>query len=172
MPSQRLSVLLPLFICPLNFLRPRNGCSEPPIWGRQNGVTPMCSDLFDFPRFLPICSDLRSLFSGIPRFVLICSDLLRFLPICSDLFFRTDQGNPFLPTPFAHPWGDQGRPPTSLPSSSSLLPRAMAVCRQRWSGQLSAVAAARASRLADSACMASIPWCDHSSIGGGQTCNT
>ena len=70
--------------------------SEPPIW----------PDLFRFPRFLPICSELRSMFSGIPRFVPICSDLLRFLPICSDLFseqIRTDQGNPFLPTPFANP---------------------------------------------------------------------
>ena len=36
-------------------------------------------DLFRFLRFLPICSDLRSLLSGI---VPICSDLLRFLPIC------------------------------------------------------------------------------------------
>ena len=49
--------------------------SEPPIWGRQNGGQP---DLF---RFLPICSDLRSVFSA-P----ICSDLFHFLPICSDLF--------------------------------------------------------------------------------------
>ena len=51
--------------------------------------------------FLPICSDLRFLFTGIPRFVPICSDLLRFLPICSELFseqIRTNQGNPFLPT--------------------------------------------------------------------------
>ena len=53
--------------------------------------------------FVPICSDLRSLFSG---FVPICSDLLRFLPICADLFseqIRTNQGSPFLPTPFASP---------------------------------------------------------------------
>ena len=128
--------------------------SEPPIWGRQKGVTPICSDLFRFPRFLPICSDLRSsqtsnpcffrfpcffcflislaffvrfpflfqglegfreeknpsdlrsLFSGMPRFLPICSDLLRFVPICSDLSseqIRTNQGNPFLPTPFASP---------------------------------------------------------------------
>ena len=69
-------------------------------------------DLFrlvpDFPvffRFVPICSDLRfDLVFG------ICSDLFRFAPFSSDLFgfaFRTnqnrDQGNPFLPTPFANP---------------------------------------------------------------------
>ena len=34
--------------------------------GHQKGVTPICSDLFRFPRFLPTCSDLRSL----------CSDFL------------------------------------------------------------------------------------------------
>ena len=36
--------------------------SEPPVWGRQKGVTPIGSDLFRFLCFLPICSDLRSLF--------------------------------------------------------------------------------------------------------------
>ena len=55
---------------------------SPPVWGHQKAVTPVCSDLFRFPRFLPICSDLHSLFSGIPRFVPICSDLIRFLTIC------------------------------------------------------------------------------------------
>ena len=49
--------------------------SEPPFRGRQKGVTPICSH---FPVFFPISSDLRSLFSGIPRFVSICSS------ICSD----------------------------------------------------------------------------------------
>ena len=44
-------------------------------------------------RVTPISSDLRSLFSGTPRF---CSDLLRFL-------LKTNQGNPFRPTPFASP---------------------------------------------------------------------
>ena len=47
---------------------------------------------------------------GFARLVFgICSDLLRFLPICSDLFseqIRTNQGNPFLPTPFANPWNN------------------------------------------------------------------
>ena len=64
-----------------------------PTMGSAEGGHP---DLFRFPRFLPICSDLHSLFSGIPRFV----------PICSDLFseqIRTNQGNPFLTTPFASP---------------------------------------------------------------------
>ena len=73
------------------------------------GFVPICSDLlrflpissdlfrfvFRFPRFLPICSDSRSLFAGIPRFVPVCSDLFRFV-------FRTNQGNPFLPTLFAN----------------------------------------------------------------------
>ena len=64
-------------------------------------------DLFRFPRFLRICSDLRSLLSGIPRFVPICS--VRFALISSDCSdykseqIRTDQGNPFLPTPFVNP---------------------------------------------------------------------
>ena len=77
--------------------------SEPPIWGRQKGATPICSDLFQFPRFLPICADLHSLFSGMPRFVPICSDLLRFLPICSDLFserFQNKSGKPLSAEPF------------------------------------------------------------------------
>ena len=70
--------------------------SEPPIWGRQKGVTPICSGLFRFPRCLPICSNLRSLFSGIPRFVLICSVFFRFV-------FRTNQngsGKPLSADPF------------------------------------------------------------------------
>ena len=74
--------------------------SEPPLWGRQKGVTPISSDLFRFPRFVPICAPCFW------EFVPICSDLFRFLPICSDLFseqIRTNQGNPFLPTPFESP---------------------------------------------------------------------
>ena len=51
--------------------------SEPPIGGRQKGHP----DLFRFPRFLPICSVLRSWFLGIPRFLLICSDFFRCLLI-------------------------------------------------------------------------------------------
>ena len=58
-------------------------------------------DLSRFPRFLPICSDSRSLFPG------LCSDLFRLAPISSDFFrpvFRTsqnNQGNPILLTPFS-----------------------------------------------------------------------
>ena len=53
-------------------------------------------DLFRFSRFLPICSGLPSLFSGIPRFVPVCSFLFRFV-------FRTNQnksGNPLSADPF------------------------------------------------------------------------
>ena len=64
--------------------------SEPPIWGRQKGVTPICSDLF---RFLPICAP------GVRESIPVCSDLFRFAPFSSDLFSE----NPFLPTPSANP---------------------------------------------------------------------
>ena len=50
--------------------------------------------------FSPIFSHLGSLFS---RFAPICSDIFRFALLSSDLFQeqnRTNQGNPFLPTPF------------------------------------------------------------------------
>ena len=63
--------------------------SEPPHLGSAEGGHP---DLFRFPRFLPICSALRSLFSGMPW-------LFRFALISSDLFseqIRTNQ-NPFCP---------------------------------------------------------------------------
>ena len=46
-------------------------------WGQHKGVVPICSKLFRLPRFLSICSDLHSLFLGIPRFVPIFSDLFR-----------------------------------------------------------------------------------------------
>ena len=55
-------------------------------------------DLFRFPRFLPICSDLRSLFPGMPRFVPICSVFFQFVPA-----FRTNQnklGKPLSADPF------------------------------------------------------------------------
>ena len=57
------------------------------------------------PWLVPICSDfpfssdlfrLRSLFSGMPRFVPICSNLLRFLPIC----FQNKSGKPLPAEPF------------------------------------------------------------------------
>ena len=69
--------------------------SEPPVWGRQKGVTPICSDLF---RFLPICSDLHSLFSGIPRFVPICSVFFRLVPICFQ-----NKSEQIRETPFCRP---------------------------------------------------------------------
>ena len=68
--------------------------SEPPVWGRQKGVTPTCSDFPVFFRFVPICVPGPG-FREYP-------DLFRFVPISSDLF-STNQGNPFLPTPFASP---------------------------------------------------------------------
>ena len=59
-------------------------------------------------RFVPISPFSSDLF----RFALLVfgntliSDLFRFLPLCSDLIseqIRTNQVNPFLPTPFANP---------------------------------------------------------------------
>ena len=68
------------------------------MWGRQKGITPICSEL----RFLPIC---------VPCFQEY-HDLFRFAPISSDLVsdqIRTNQGNPFLPTAFVNPrHGDAG----------------------------------------------------------------
>ena len=64
-----------------------------PNLGSAEGGHP---DFFRFPRFLPICSDLRSLFAGMPRFVPICSDFFRFV-------FRTNQnklGKPLSADPF------------------------------------------------------------------------
>ena len=60
--------------------------SEPAIWGRQKGS----------PRSVPICSVFPICFSDLFRFALLV------FGICSDLFseqIRTNQGNPFLPTP-------------------------------------------------------------------------
>ena len=54
---------------------------------------PDCSDFAFFFWFVP---NLHFLFTGVPRFVLICSDLFSELS-------RTNQGNPLLPTPFADP---------------------------------------------------------------------
>ena len=79
-----------------------------PDWGRQKGITPICSDLFRFPRFLPICSNLRSLFSGIPRFVPICSVFFRFVPICfqnkSEQIRETPFCRPLLQIPETDRW--------------------------------------------------------------------
>ena len=75
---------------------------EDPTWSPRFGVGTSRS-----PRSVPICSQ------WLPRFLPICApcfqeypDAFRFAPFCSDLFseqIRTIQGNPFLPTPFAHP---------------------------------------------------------------------
>ena len=62
--------------------------AESPIWGRQKGVT-------RFVLISPFCSDLSSSFSGIPRFVPICSDFFGFVPIC----FQNKSGKPLS----AHP---------------------------------------------------------------------
>ena len=74
---------------------PKEPLRDQPLWEGRRGLP----NLFRFPRSLLICSDLRSLFRE-------CPDLFRFDRISSDLFrpvFRTNQGNPFLPTPFASP---------------------------------------------------------------------
>ena len=67
-------------------------CRMAQFLGSPEGGHP---DLFRFPRFLPICPDLRSFFSGMPRFV----------PISADLFSEqigTNQGIP----PSADPFGN------------------------------------------------------------------
>ena len=65
--------------------------SEPPLWGRQKGIS---SDFFRFVPISPFSSDLFRLAPLVVGNTTICSD-------SSDLFqvvFRTNQGNPFLPT--------------------------------------------------------------------------
>ena len=88
--------------------------SEPPVWGHQKGVTPICSNLFRFPRFLPICSDLRSLFSGIPRFLPICSDFFRFV-------FKTNQNKSGKPPSADLFCNSPTRTSTRLPASRRFL---------------------------------------------------
>ena len=69
--------------------------SEPPIWGRQKGVTPTCSDFPVFFRFLPICT---LCFWDLFQFVLICSAFFRFV-------LRTNQnksGKPLSADPFCN----------------------------------------------------------------------
>ena len=75
-------------------------------------------DLFRFVPISPFSSDLFRFALLVFRNTPICSDLLRFLPICSDLFseqIRTNQGNPFLPTPFANIGSEQKRPGANRP---------------------------------------------------------
>ena len=84
--------------------RPHLGCDRPMDVSRlpRGNVQFVPQSQPPSPRFVPIspfssdCSDLRSMFSGMPRFVPICSDFFRSV-------FRTNQGNPFLPTPFDVP---------------------------------------------------------------------
>ena len=67
-----------------------------PHLSRQKGVTPICSNLFDFPvlfRFALLA------FRKMPRFLPICSDVFRFVQKKSE----QNQGDPFLPTLFASP---------------------------------------------------------------------
>ena len=67
--------------------------SEPPLWGRQKGVAPICFDFPVFFRFVPI-----SLFSGRLRFVPSCSDFFRFVPICFQ-----NKSEQIRETPFCRP---------------------------------------------------------------------
>ena len=67
-------------------------------------------DLFQFVPISPFSSDLFRfgvlVFGNLFRFVPICSVFFRFVPICfqnKSEQIRTNQGNPFLPTPFANP---------------------------------------------------------------------
>ena len=83
--------------------RAGTGLVGAPGLGSAEGGHP---DLFRFVPISPFSSDLFRfallVFGNTP----ICSDLFRFAPFSSDLFrfvFRTNQGNPFLPNPFANP---------------------------------------------------------------------
>ena len=71
--------------------------SEPLMWGWQKGFTPICSDF-------PISSDLFRFALLAFRNAPVCSDLLRLLPICFEN--ESKQINPFPPTPFASPRGN------------------------------------------------------------------
>ena len=75
-----------------------SNCRQNPRFGVGRRGPPRF--FFRFPRFLPIYSDSRSLFSGTPGFVPICSVFCRFVPICfqNKIRFRTNQGDPLLPT--------------------------------------------------------------------------
>ena len=79
-----------------------HGNTHPALGSAERGHP----DFFRFVPISPFSSDLFRFAVLVFGNALICSDLFRFLPICSDLFseqIRTNQGNPFLPTPFANP---------------------------------------------------------------------
>ena len=76
----------------------RNKESEPPIWGRQKGVTPIL-----FVPISPFSSDLfRFALLVLVNTLLLCSDLFGFAPFSSDLFrfvseqIRTNQEKTLL----------------------------------------------------------------------------
>ena len=56
--------------------------SNPPVWGHQKGVTPICSNCPVFFGFVPICVPCFLEYPDLFRFVPICSDFFRFVPIC------------------------------------------------------------------------------------------
>ena len=72
--------------------------SEPPIWGRQKGVTPICSDFPVFFRFVPICAPCFREYPDFFRFVPICSVFFRFVPICFQ-----NKSEQIRKTPFCRP---------------------------------------------------------------------
>ena len=69
-----------------------------PIWCRQKGVSSICSDLFRFPRFLPICVPCFRECPDLFRFVPICSVFFRFVPICFQ-----NKSEQIRETPFCRP---------------------------------------------------------------------
>ena len=80
--------------------------SEPPIWGRQKGVTPIfpiCSDFPVFFQFVPICAPCFREYPDLFWFVPICPVLFRFVPICFQNKSEQIRENPVLPTPNANP---------------------------------------------------------------------
>ena len=64
-------------------------------WGRQKGITPICSDFPVFFRFVPICAPCFREYPDLFRFVPICSDFFRFVPIC----FQNKSGKPLSADP-------------------------------------------------------------------------
>ena len=76
------------------FLLARAIWNEAPDLGSAEGDHP---DLFRFVPISPFSSDLRSLFSGVPRFVPICSVFFRFVPLCFQNKSEQIRETPFCP---------------------------------------------------------------------------